>query len=278
MARIGPVEQGDVAALEALLVREPAVNIFQLDALGWRSRSRDQISPPGSTFYGSFNETGGLDGALFVVGDGRLVVPTSNVEAAAEFGRRFREIGRIRRVVGPRRAADALWEAYGPEPTRLFRDHLLYECCDAPTSYREPGLRPALESELSQVVQVTAAMHREELGMDPLAEAPESFERSVAVRIERQCTYVALVENRLVFKAEVGARCGYGAQIEGVYTIPEYRGRGIAARCLGELVCRLLPHLPRVTLHVNEQNVSAIKLYDRLGFQEICPFRLIAVE
>ena len=43
---------------------------------------------------------------------------------------------------------------------------------------------------------------------------------------------------------------------------------------MSELARRLLASVPSVSLHVNEQNVPAVRAYHRAGFIEAVPFRL----
>jgi predicted GNAT family acetyltransferase len=121
-------------------------------------------------------------------------------------------------------------------------------------------------------------MHHEELGVNPLESDREVFERSVALRIGRRAIHIARDRGRIGFKAEVGAVCSYGAQLEGVYTVPELRGRGLATRALAQLCARLLGTLPMITLHVHETNTSALRAYENLGFRSAGLFRLVSVD
>ena len=64
--------------------------------------------------------------------------------------------------------------------------------------------------------------------------------------------------------------------MEAVYTPPRLRGHGYATRGLAGMCSLLLKKHPLITLHVNEENAPAVKLYERLGFARAAPFRLIS--
>jgi GNAT superfamily N-acetyltransferase len=62
---------------------------------------------------------------------------------------------------------------------------------------------------------------------------------TLARNVEERASYVLEEEGRLVFKADLSARCPIGAQIVGVFTEPDRRGQGLARRGVGEIVRRL---------------------------------------
>jgi predicted GNAT family acetyltransferase len=90
--------------------------------------------------------------------------------------------------------------------------------------------------------------------------------------------YVLSDRGRLVFKADVGVRCGVGLQVEGVYVVPERRGERIASRCMSQLSTLLLQVAPRLTLHVHAANRPAVAAYEQAGYQMARLYRLILVD
>jgi predicted GNAT family acetyltransferase len=57
------------------------------------------------------------------------------------------------------------------------------------------------------------------------------------------------------------------AALGNIYTRRDRRGRGLAARVTSAVVNELLPMgIDIIALNVNQRNVSAIKVYGRLGF------------
>ena len=58
-----------------------------------------------------------------------------------------------------------------------------------------------------------------------------------------------------------------------VFTLPAYRGRGYAARCTSAVVSALLADdIDTIVLNVDESNLPAIRIYQRLGFEKHCEF------
>jgi GNAT superfamily N-acetyltransferase len=61
--------------------------------------------------------------------------------------------------------------------------------------------------------------------------------------------------------------------IGNVYTRRDRRQRGLAARVTGAVAAEALSrHLPTIVLNVNQRNVAAIRVYERLGFRKYCEF------
>ena len=63
------------------------------------------------------------------------------------------------------------------------------------------------------------------------------------------------------------------AAVGNVFTHPEHRGRGYGTACTSAVVVELLEHGTRdVVLNVGQENVGALRIYERLGFARYCPF------
>jgi ribosomal protein S18 acetylase RimI-like enzyme len=64
------------------------------------------------------------------------------------------------------------------------------------------------------------------------------------------------------------------AAIGNVYTRRDRRGRGLAAQVTAAVAAELLRHvLPlQIALNVNQANLAALRVYERLGFRRYCPF------
>jgi predicted GNAT family acetyltransferase len=143
---------------------------------------------------------------------------------------------------------------------------------------RLPELRAATLRDLDLVAHASNEAHREEMGDDPLATNATAFMGRVARQILDERVFVIRDDNKLIFKAELSAKCPIGAQISGVFTHPDYRGRGYAQRGTAELTWRTLGEAPRMCLFVRYDNAPARRAYDRIGFRHTGDFRTTFLE
>jgi predicted GNAT family acetyltransferase len=80
----------------------------------------------------------------------------------------------------------------------------------------------------------------------------------------------------VVFKAELAVVTRHTAQIQGVWTAPEWRGRGLARAGVAAVVRDALRRVaPSVSLYVNDYNTSARRVYERCGFQQVGTFATV---
>src|SRR5690606_6248140 len=106
----------------------------------------------------------------------------------------------------------------------------------------------------------------ETMRRDPLIEDPQGFRARVLLRIRNRRTYVLWANQRLVFKIDVGSRSQFGAELEGLYTVPEERRKGHATLSLGQICRHLLSSIPRLTLRVDEQDTQLSNVARKVGF------------
>jgi predicted GNAT family acetyltransferase len=93
--------------------------------------------------------------------------------------------------------------------------------------------------------------------------------------IEEQLWWVGESLGRLCFFCNIGPWCPKTVQLQGIWTPPEYRGRGLATAALSAICDRLLDDSPELSLYVNDFNEPAIALYRRLGFEVVSEFRTL---
>jgi len=78
------------------------------------------------------------------------------------------------------------------------------------------------------------------------------------------CT--AILDERVVAKANTNARGFTRDQIGGVYVLPAYRGQGIATRLTAELARQIGAEGKQAVLFVKKTNLAALKAYVKIGF------------
>lgn len=279
---LGP-EDGD--ALRALLTRDVAHNLYLLGLFEeFGVVPREGRRP--FTFWGRWVD-GRLTAAVFVGGDGGLVVPSAVPSAAeavevAAIAQHLAKRGRVhlRACVGEREAVEAVLRHLAAEvrPRTCLVQRLFKVSADDLGPFTNPTLRPAVEEDVPQLLPMAAACVKELLGRDPREEDPEGFEARVLQRVRGRRTYVLEVDGRLVFKIDVGSLSQHGAELEGLYTVPDQRRRGHATLSLGQICRHLLSSIPRLTLRVDEANPSFAGVVRKVGFVAGRQQKLVVME
>lgn len=268
--------EADRRALLELLAADPIHNLFLLGTLEEHGVGGAEA---GHAFYGL--PAAGAPQAVVLVSRTGLWVPSgTDPKLARELGTALRQLPLLSSI-GERAAVDALWISHGgparrPRLARLQR--LMALTPDDMGPWIAPQLRPAAPADLPHVIEASALMQRDDLGIDPRGIDPAGHERRCQERIAAGRTWVLFEGGQLVFKVDVGARSRFGAQLEGVYTAPGARKQGVATKGLGQLCRTLLSALPRLTLHADATNEAALGLYRKLGFTPQRELRLLISE
>ena len=66
-------------------------------------------------------------------------------------------------------------------------------------------------------------------------------------------------------------------KVEGIYTVPKHRGRGLGRRGTSAVTSWVLKHAPRSVLLVNQDNEPAKRLYLGLGYRQTRENRTIFI-
>ncbi|MGD8393943.1 MAG: GNAT family N-acetyltransferase [Candidatus Eiseniibacteriota bacterium] len=258
-----------------LLERDPVESVFLRSVI---MRLGVELHGRHAQLLGARSSTGTVAGVLLL---SSLVVPFAlNRDVARAFGQFIVESGaQVRNIVGRRETVQGLREGMRHHGTqhRLLRDRQLVYVLERECfrSCGEAALRRATLSDLGLVVAASAAMMKEEVEEDPLAERPAEFRWFIRDRIVRGDEYLWCDDDGVCFRCNLSARTPDLAQIEGVYTPPERRRAGLATRGLSALCGRLLQDTPRLCLYVNDFNHGAIRLYERLGFRHVFDFQSV---
>jgi len=252
-------------ALKAFLAQDMVPNLFLLGVLEEFGLAPKPGAPP-FRFYGRIGATGKLSAVLFVGGEGGLWVPVGSPEDTLAIISTVHQLPPVRSAVGQRPAVDALVTRLCRPQPRIFRaQKLMAVSADDLGPFTNPTLRLARRSEVSAVVPLAAGAVEALTGKNPLELDAAGFEHRVARRIEAKRTYVLEVGSRLVFKVDLGSRSEYGAELEGLYTLPECRNQGHATLSLGQICRHLLSSLPRLTLRVDEDS-QLERISHKVGF------------
>jgi ribosomal protein S18 acetylase RimI-like enzyme len=265
--RLGP---SAIVDLFAFLDEDPVLHVY-LVALALR----DALARPHDEFWAARRDgrivalayLGGGSGAILPLGDDEEALERLAAAAAGRVG----VLPRRLQLIGPP-GAIAPFEGALPRAGLVQRiarsqQYLALDRGALPALPRVPGLRVARPEDYPLVYDSGALLRLEELEEDPrIADGP-----AYARRVEEECrdghTYLWIDAEGLCFRASVSAITADAAQISGVYTPPDRRGRGFARRGLTELCVRLFARCRSLCLFVNDVNAPALALYAALGFR-----------
>jgi len=181
-----------------------------------------------------------------------------------------------RMIVGPRKTVERYWErvAVRHAPPRIVRESQPVLAVDRGALRGSAGavsVRRALRDEWQSVAVNSAAMIHEELGYDPRTGSAE-FDANVRIAIERGTWWVGDFEGQLCFYCSEGAHNARTLQVQGIWTPPHLRRRGLGAAALFGICDRLLNDHPTISLYVNGFNTAGLALYKALGFRQVAEF------
>lgn len=252
------------------LSAKPAENVFISYLLRYdlspATRNRIHVLVDGTTVRGL---------AYFA----RQIVLACDPEWAGRFAAEARKHSGERMLVGPRATVEAYWDLVRSwhVPPRLVRERQFVMTLDRARLQpyeRSVTVRHARPDEWTAVADNSAAMIDGELDYDPRSRSA-AFSSNVRRMIGEELWWVGESFGRLCFFCNVGPWCPKTAQLQGIWTPPEYRGRGLATSALGAICDRLLEDLPELSLYVNDFNAPAIALYRRIGFETTSEFRTL---
>ncbi|MBK5259134.1 MAG: GNAT family N-acetyltransferase [Thermoanaerobaculia bacterium] len=261
----------DVKSAIAFLRRDPFINIYLL------SRLQEERAIAATQTFAVRHE-----GEIILVAS----LGTNIVLAADSGGRRDllepaialiadRIITRmipVRAIISPADLVEMLWLRLRTRldpPTVVRMNQPVYAL---PRRLDFPALeqaRLATVRDLDQLVPACAAMHREEVGIDPLERDAAGYRDRIRELVENQRSIVYVRQGKIAAKCEFSAVTDEAVQLMGVWTDPRFRRLGLARTTLREVCGHLFRSGRAITLFVNDFNVPAISLYESLGFRRI---------
>jgi len=260
------------AALRNLLSVEALRNLRLLDA--WEEAS---IEP--GRHYGLFSGQRLLAAALVEPSSGHVLPSACAPDHARALGTSLAGTVVLRSSLGDRLAVEALLGSLcSSKPRQLVAHRLFTASPDHLGPFLTRALRLANEDDGPRLVQMNAAELAESFDGDPPAESAEVLEARVLHRIRRRRTWVLELEGSLATKVDVGAQTRFGAELEGVYTLPEHRFRGCATLALGQLSRNLLSSTPRLTLRIADSADGLLAVARKVGYLGGSVQQLLAIE
>jgi uncharacterized protein len=256
--------------LEALLWQDRVLNLFLIGFV-------DEHPVDRVFWYGIFHGST-LTGALMLLPDRLVVSFIPNVEDALAAAETISALHKPCLMVGPRAETDVLWNRWAQaEAFDRYYNQRLYVATQPPDHEAVKGFGRADPAQWRAIAINSGKMEGEDLGVNRHLDEPQLHEHAVRERIRAGRTWVITEQDEIVFQINVGTQTPWGAQVGGTYVPPEHRGRGLATMGMAALLQAQLRYRDMVTLHVNEANAPAVRVYEKVGFVRSAPMRLITV-
>lgn len=178
----------------------------------------------------------------------------------------------VRAIISPASLVEPLWNRLRPrlDPPTVVRLNQPIYAIRGRLDYPDlKEARYAAMRDLEALVPCCAAMHKEEVGIDPMERDAVGYRERIRELIERQRAVIRVAGGVVAAKCEYSAVTADAVQLMGVWTNPRLRRRGHSRALLREVCGHLARRGKIVTLFVNDFNRPAIALYESLGFQRI---------
>ncbi|HEX8618947.1 MAG TPA: GNAT family N-acetyltransferase [Thermoanaerobaculia bacterium] len=178
----------------------------------------------------------------------------------------------VRAIISPAHLVESLWTALRTRldpPTVVRMNQPIYALRKAPDYPDLTRARYATPRDLDQLVPACAAMHTEEVGIDPMQRDAVGYRERIRELAEKKRSVILVEEGVIAAKCEYSAVTPETVQLMGVWTNPRMRRRGFSRQLLTEVCGHLSRKGKTVTLFVNDFNAPAIALYESLGFKRI---------
>ncbi len=215
-----------------------------------------------------------IEGVAFF---GRQVVLSARDDAIVDAFAAIKTAATFERmIVGPRKTIECYWERVAARHAapRIVRESQPVLAVDRGVLRGAAGgvsVRRARRAEWQSVAVNSAAMIHEELGYDPRAGSAE-FDANIRAAIDRGTWWIGEFENQLCFYCSEGPYNAHTLQVQGIWTPPQLRKRGMGSAALFGICDTLLKDHPTVSLYVNDFNAAALALYKALGFHQVAEF------
>jgi predicted GNAT family acetyltransferase len=257
-------------ALE-FLQRDPLINVYLISRLV-EERTLAATQMVVVRYNGAIVVVASLATNIVLAGDPSVSAEIIESAIALVADRIITRVVPVRAIISPAGLVELLWTHLRtrldpPTVVRLNQPiYALRRRLDYPdlTVSRYSSIR-----DLDALVPACAAMHREEVGIDPLERDALGYRERVRELIEKKRSIVSVVDGAIAAKCEFSAVTREAVQLMGVWTNPRFRRHGLAREMLREVCGHVFRKGKTVTLFVNDFNTPAIALYESLGFHRI---------
>jgi predicted GNAT family acetyltransferase len=268
---IKSISNDDVGTALAFLRRDPLINVYLISRI-----LEERFASSTQTVEVQHNRevvlVASLATNIVLAGDRELPVDVTETAIAVVAERILTRMMPVRAIISPAHLVEMLWTRLRTRldpPTVVRMNQPVYAIrgrLDFPDLKES---RYATARDLPALVPACAAMHREEVGIDPLERDAAGYQERIRELVEQKHSVIHVVNGEIAAKCEYSAVTDETVQLMGVWTSPRFRRRGYARSLLRQICGHWARKGKTVTLFVNDFNRPAIALYEDLGFQRI---------
>lgn len=266
------LDDRDLPAVRDLLEADPIGNVFVASRVNASGLAPERL---GAQVWGY--GTGSRPAALCYAGANLIPIGADDNALQAFAEHAARQGRRCSSIVGPAEMVTTLWAAlephWGPARDQRMKQPLMVTNSYSPIP-PDTGVRRVRLDELELLLPASIAMFTEEVGVSPVTgDGGALYRARVRELVSTGRAFARFDDDRVVFKAEVGAATKSVCQVQGVWVDPSLRGRGLSVPGMAAVVASCLRDVaPAVSLYVNDFNAPARRAYERVGFTEVGVF------
>jgi predicted GNAT family acetyltransferase len=268
---IRALSEEDVRSALEFLQRDPLINVYLVSrVLEERILAASQMVVV--RYNGAMVLVASLATNIVLAGDPSVSREITNAAISLVADRIIQRMLPVRAIISPAQLVETLWtelRTHLDPPTVVRMNQPVYAIRRRFDFPDLTNARYSVPRDLEQLVPACAAMHREEVGIDPMQRDAAGYRERVRELIEKKRSVIRVVDGVIVSKCEFSAVTPDAVQLMGVWTDPRHRRRGFSGELLREVCGHLVRRGKTVTLFVNDFNAPAIALYESMGFQKI---------
>lgn len=136
------------------------------------------------------------------------------------------------------------------------------------------SIERATENDLTELFPLQLDYENTEVAYEGRPINPAVCKLSLRARLTTGYIYKVSADGRTVAKAGTNAQGFHWFQIGGVYTLPAYRNKGLAAAAVAHLINTHSAEAHGFALFVKTANTAALRVYKKLGFEQCGLFRM----
>ncbi len=265
------ISEDEIAAALAFLRRDPLINVYLISRI-----LEERFASSTQTVEVRHNHeiilVASLATNIVLAADPDVPLEVTETGIAIIAERILTRMMPVRAIISPAHLVEMLWSKLRTrlDPPTVVRMNQPVYAIHGRLDFPDLKLvRYSTTRDLEKLVPACAAMHTEEVGIDPLQRDAGGYRERVRELIEQKRSVVYMVDGAIAAKCEYSAITNDSVQLMGVWTNPAFRRRGYARTLLREVCGHCARKGKTVTLFVNDFNLPAIGLYESLGFRRI---------